>query len=122
MQYSVNLVHRKLLVASALLLAAFVLPASVGAQSGLIREELSIPAASNKPAGMLAAMAIRPSGAGPFPLAVINHGNGTPNNQASLRVERFSGVAEAFARRGYAAVIVLRRGAGSSSGPYFDRM
>jgi len=118
----VNNVRRILLVVSALLLAIVVPPAAADAQSELVREELSIPAASNKPAAMLTALAIRPHGAGPFPLVVMNHGNGPPNNQASLKVERFAGVAEAFARRGYAAVIVLRRGAGSSPGPYFEYM
>jgi dienelactone hydrolase len=112
----------KTLVTIALMLPIVLVPPAVGAQSELVREELSIPAASNKPPGMLTALAIRPPGAGPFPLALINHGNGSPTNQASLKVDRFVGVAEAFARRGYAAVIVLRRGAGSTPGPYFEHM
>lgn len=94
----------------------------VRAQSELIREELTIPGTSNKPPAGLTALAIRPSGTGLFPLALINHGNGDAPSQASLRVERFARVAEAFAQRGYAAVIVLRRGAGSTPGPYFEVM
>lgn len=101
------------------LLALAALPAAA-AESDFAREELSIPSVSNKPPGTLTALAIRPQGTGPFPLAIVNHGNG--DNQASLRVERFARVAETFARRGYAAVIVLRRGAGSSSGPFIEQM
>ena len=59
----------------------------------------------------------RPDGAGPFPVAVINHGkaNGDPRFQRRYRplvAVRF------FLARGYAVVVPMRQGFSKSSGSY----
>ena len=60
-----------------------------------------------------------PEGAGPFPVAVINHGkaNGDPRFQARYRpviAARF------FLQRGYAVVVPMRQGFSKSSGNYIS--
>ncbi|MET4699770.1 dienelactone hydrolase [Constrictibacter sp. MBR-5] len=62
---------------------------------------------------------IRPKGDGPFPLAVISHG--LPRRlgrEASWRPQMFDAVATEFARRGWAAAVVMRPGFGRSSGRF----
>jgi dienelactone hydrolase len=63
---------------------------------------------------------LRPKGDGPFPLAVINHGTCGSSCRARMDPARFSAQAEAFARRGYAAFVLIRRGYGASDGPYSE--
>jgi len=62
---------------------------------------------------------VRPQGDGPFPLAVISHG--LPRRlgrEASWRPQMFDAVATEFARRGWAAAVVMRPGFGRSSGRF----
>jgi dienelactone hydrolase len=84
------------------------------------REELRIPMAEAGPRG-LEALLIRPSGSGRYPLALISHG--TPH-QADDRSGYSPYVLEPhaieFARRGFAALVVLRRGYGGSDGGYAE--
>ncbi|MDO9061802.1 MAG: dienelactone hydrolase, partial [Bradyrhizobium sp.] len=77
------------------------------------REDLRIPMAAAGPRG-LEAILIRPSGAQRYPLALLSHGaprdgavrgGMTPNG---LYAQAFE-----FARRGFAAVVVMRRGYGN---------
>lgn len=84
------------------------------------REDLRIPMAAAGPRG-LEAMLIRPSGTGRYPLALLSHGaprdgaarlGMTPNGLYAQAVE--------FARRGFAVVVVMRRGYGSSGGRYAE--
>lgn len=86
----------------------------------LHREELRIPMAAAGPRG-LEALLIRPSGSQRFPLALISHGaprdaeareRMTPNGLHAQAVE--------FARRGFAALVVMRRGYGNSGGRYAE--
>ncbi len=70
---------------------------------------------------VLAALVMRPPGSGRYPLALLTHGTPRdakerPNREASVQSE----MAMEFARRGYAAVVVLRRGYGQSDGPYAE--
>ncbi|HVJ56116.1 MAG TPA: alpha/beta hydrolase [Aliidongia sp.] len=59
----------------------------------------------------------RPDRPGRFPLALINHGSPRKREDDSLvSPTRFSAVAIDFARRGWAAVVVMRRGYGRSGG------
>jgi dienelactone hydrolase len=65
----------------------------------------------------LEGMVTRPAGPGPFPLALINHG--TPRKLEDIPLTSpasFSAVAIEFAKRGWAAAVVLRRGYGKSGG------
>lgn len=68
----------------------------------------------------LETLTVTPSGPGPFPLAVISHGNS--RNQRRVQLARYQGIAEDFAERGYKAVVFARRGAASSTGDYVDNM
>ncbi|QDY44002.1 dienelactone hydrolase family protein [Candidatus Pantoea soli] len=86
---------------------------------GLIREPLmlQITLPDGQPA-LLDAFVTRPDGPERWPVALIT--NGTTGNAAfdrwELNPNRMSGTALAFARHGYAAVVVLREGYGYSSG------
>lgn len=65
----------------------------------------------------LEGMITRPAGPGRFPLAVINHGSPRKAEDIPLLSSTaFSAVAIEFAKRGWAAVVVLRRGYGQSGG------
>ena len=68
----------------------------------------------------LAARIYRPSGAGPFPLVIINHG--TPPDKTKLPGIRlgFARAANWFVGRGFMVVVALRPGFGSSSGSYLE--
>ena len=64
-------------------------------------------------------LSVHPPGDGPFPLAVLSHGN--PRNAAdrpALLLRGYLAPAEDFARRGYRAVVFARRGFASSSGRF----
>jgi dienelactone hydrolase len=84
------------------------------------REALRIPMAQAGPRG-LEAMLIRPAGTRRYPLALLSHGaprdaaaraRMTPNGLYAQAIE--------FARRGFAAVVVMRRGYGDSDGRYAE--
>ena len=68
----------------------------------------------------LAARVYRPAGAGPFPLAVINHG--TPPDKGKLPDAKlgFARAARWFVGQGYMVVVALRPGYGSSIGRYLE--
>lgn len=87
----------------------------------LAPESLRIPATFEAAAGKekvwLEALMVRPSGPGAFPLAILNHGS--PRDRADARrltPQSMLPQAMEFARRGWAAVILMRRGYGSSEG------
>jgi dienelactone hydrolase len=84
------------------------------------REELRIAMAAAGPGG-LEALLIRPPGAQRCPLALISHG---ASSDAQVRQEMtpygFYRQAIEFARRGFAALVVMRRGYGASGGSYAE--
>jgi len=84
------------------------------------REDLRIPMEAAGPRG-LEAMLLRPPGTRRYPLALISHG--APRDaaaRATMTVNRLYRQAVEFARRGFAALIVMRRGYGSSGGDYAE--
>jgi dienelactone hydrolase len=84
------------------------------------REELRIPMAAAGPRG-LEAVLIRPSGAQRYPLALISHG--APRDGAEregMTPNRLYAQAVEFARRGFASLVVMRRGYGNSDGDYAE--
>ena len=86
----------------------------------LVEQELRIPAPGAGEQGLEALM-VRPDEPGPHPLALINHG--APRSLADHRKMRPSHMlpqAREFARRGWTAVIVLRRGYGNSGGDFAE--
>ncbi len=71
--------------------------------------------------GTLEALFVRPSEPGRYPLALINHGS--PRNAADRAAMTPLGMlpqALEFARRGWAAAIVMRRGYGGSDGGWAE--
>ncbi|MEJ1938285.1 hypothetical protein WDZ92_49455, partial [Nostoc sp. NIES-2111] len=85
----------------------------------LVRESFKIETTIDGKAHALEAVAVLPPGDGPFPLAIVAHG--TPRGglpaYATVSPMTFVPQLEEFARRGYVAVVALRRGFGQSSGP-----
>jgi dienelactone hydrolase len=85
------------------------------------QDALKIPAVISGPKGpttfALEAMVVRPDDGQPHPLAVLNHGS--PRNaddRATMSPARMWAQAVAFARRGWTAVVFMRRGYGRSEG------
>jgi dienelactone hydrolase len=91
------------------------------AADGFHREDLRIAMAGAEPAG-LEAMLVRPSGSGRYPLALMSHGapRGGQEARAAMSPYRMYGQAIEFARRGFAALVVMRRGYGDSRGRYAE--
>ena len=89
---------------------------------GLMRQTLSLPA-TDQAAQSLEALVIRPEGRGPFPLALITHG--LPRSSAEvplMRPQTYTSPAIGFAQRGFASVIVMRRGYGHSTGVFSETL
>jgi dienelactone hydrolase len=85
-----------------------------------LRLTVSIPEVGTK---TLEALVVRPDGPGPFPLVLLAHGH--PRDAAQIPLDRpqlYSGAAIVFAQRGYAAVVVMRRGYGRSDGPFAETL
>jgi dienelactone hydrolase len=107
----------------AVLLAALIVSVAIPPATAdeLYREDLRIPMAAAGPRG-LEALLIRPAGTQRYPLALISHGT---SSDAEKRHEWtpyvFYRQAIEFARRGFAALVVMRRGFGDSGGDYADR-
>ncbi|TCR64952.1 alpha/beta hydrolase [Bosea sp. BK604] len=68
----------------------------------------------------LEALIVRPETAqGRLPLALITHGKSSSSiSMGDLRASSYATVARDFARRGWLAAVVMRRGFGQSDGPY----
>jgi dienelactone hydrolase len=83
-------------------------------------EDLRIPMAAAGPRG-LEAFLMRPAGPEKYPLALISHG--TPrdfDDRADMTARSYRALAVEFAKRGFAALVVLRRGYGTSPGGKAD--
>ncbi len=107
-------VARSLLLAAGIFLAVFPCAAAEFHQ-----EEFHIPFASGS--GSYEALLVRPDEPGQYPLALINHGS--PRSAADRpNMTPLSMLPEAleFARRGWAAVVVMRRGYGGSNGGWAE--
>lgn len=105
---------------AAWLVLAIAFAAQGAAAQEYIREDLRIPMAAAAPRG-LEALLIRPAGNGPFPLALISHGS-PPDPKERPRMSPYGSYRQAmeFARRGFAALVVMRRGYGDSGGTYAE--
>jgi len=101
-------------------LAVAILFASIAHAADLYTEDLRIPMAAAGPRG-LEAFLMRPAASGRYPLALISHG--TPrdfDDRAGMSARSYRAIAVEFARRGFAALVVLRRGYGTSPGGRAD--
>jgi dienelactone hydrolase len=106
----------------AALLAALIICAAARplAADEFYREDLRIPMAAAGPRG-LEALLIRPSGTGRYPLALLSHGAPRdPSERTDMTPYGLYSQAIEFARRGFAALVVMRRGYGASAGDYAE--
>src|SRR5689334_8552564 len=64
---------------------------------------------------------LRPKGAGPFPLVIVNHGS-TQNatQRAKSPPPSYSTLSQWFVRRGYVVALPQRPGHGKTGGPYLE--
>ncbi|UWU79870.1 dienelactone hydrolase family protein [Bradyrhizobium huanghuaihaiense] len=104
----------------ALWLVLAVLAAQPAVAEDYHREDLRIAMPAAGPRG-LEALLIRPAGAQAYPLALISHGTAADaEERRDLTPYRFYQQAVAFARRGFAALVVMRRGYGDSGGTHAE--
>jgi dienelactone hydrolase len=106
-------------IATLTLALLLVLPLAARA-ADFYSEDLRIPMAQAGKRG-LEAFLIRPAAAGRYPLALISHGS--PRNvddRPSMTARSYRAIAVEFAKRGFAALVVLRRGYGTSPGGLVD--
>ena len=103
-----------------LVIALALAAARPAAAQDYTREELRIPMPAADPRG-LEAVLIRPAGSGPFPLALLSHGSPRKgSDRAGMSANGLYRQGIEFARRGFAALIVMRRGYGTSGGSYAE--
>ncbi len=99
-----------------------VAPSSQGAAQAAIdqsRQLVLIP--SSVPGLSMRAYLFRPQGAGPFPLAVINHGSEEDQWQrAGMPMPEFSALTARSLAHGYAVILPQRPGHGDTGGPYLE--
>jgi pimeloyl-ACP methyl ester carboxylesterase len=89
---------------------------------GLVREPLAVTV--TLPDGTLAQLegsAVRPDLPGRFPLVLISHGTSSEwSDRQQVSAAQYVAESVAFARRGWAAVTVVRPGFGRSTGPFLE--
>ncbi len=104
------------------LLAVLLAAPTPGWADGLTQTALRVPASDEAGNALtLEALLVRPTGPGPFPIAILSHG--APRDAAERpRMAPIRSLAQAkeFARRGWATMVVMRRGYGQSDGPYAE--
>lgn len=104
-------------ISAAVLLARSVMPGLAGP---LYQEEFRIPFAAARPAG-IEALLVRPNEPGRYPLALITHGSPRLSaDRPTMTPLAMLPQAVEFARRGFAAVVVMRRGYGGSGGGWAE--
>ena len=88
--------------------------------AGFYREELRIPTAASEPKG-LEALLVRPDVPARYPLVIISHGAPRDaGDRLKMTPHSMEPMATEFARRGWTAVVVMRRGYGNSGGLYAE--
>lgn len=107
---------RRIIIALLMLLTA-----QAAAADTYSREELRIPMPAAGPRG-LETLLVRPEVPGKYPLAIISHGAPRkPEDRARMSPWSYYPIALEFARRGWAAAVVMRRGYGGSGEPFAER-
>jgi dienelactone hydrolase len=100
------------------LIVALAVPTGTAGAQTFKREELRVPAPGSGPRG-LQVLLVKPDLPGRLPLVVISHGSPLkPEDRRLSRPHLYLPHAIEFARRGWAAAIVMRRGFGDSGGEY----
>jgi len=85
----------------------------------LVEQELRIPANGAGKKGLEAVM-VRPSEPGPHPLVLVDHGAPRSGDRRKMTPAEMLPQAREFARRGWTAVVLMRRGYGSSGGGFAE--
>jgi dienelactone hydrolase len=95
-------------------------PGPQGAEQGTLRRQLWLVPSQDKNVLMRTTL-FRPTGAGPFPLVIINHGS-VQNVRAREKFLQptFLAASEFFVSRGFAVALPQRPGHGETGGPYFE--
>lgn len=105
---------------TALILSMLCVSVGLAAAQDFVREPLRVPFAAAGPRG-LEAMLVRPAGNQRYPLALISHGAPrNPQERADISTGRYYRQAIEFARRGFAVLVLIRRGYGGSDGLYAE--
>jgi dienelactone hydrolase len=103
-----------------LLIAGLVAAGAPARAAEFYTEDLRIPMAAAGPQG-LEAFLVRPAGTKRYPLALLSHGSPRSfDDRATMWAHKYYGIALEYARRGFAALIVMRRGYGTSPGGRVD--
>lgn len=103
---------------AALVFAVLSLSELAHAENALVIEEAFISVKIKGSPFKLQTLVVKEVGSGRRPIAVITHGqNRDAVAREQLKVQGWLRVAREFARRGYLAVVVVRRGFGQSEGP-----
>ena len=85
-------------------------------------EDIRIPMAEAGPQG-LEAFLVRPAETKRYPLALLSHGSPRSfDDRAAMSAHKYYGIALEYARRGFAALVVMRRGYGTSPGGRIDSL
>lgn len=114
--------HGLLLVLIACLAVGLALAGRPARAAQFYTEDLRIPMAEAGPQG-LEAFLVRPAGTKRYPLALLSHGSPRSfDDRATMSAHKYYGIALEYARRGFAALIVMRRGYGTSPGGRIDRV
>jgi dienelactone hydrolase len=105
---------------AAIVLAILGAALSSALAQGYRKESLRIQFVAAGPRG-LEAVLVRPADGRIYPLALMSHGTPRdPADRATMAPGRYHRHAIEFARRGFAVLIVMRRGYGSSDGAYVE--
>ncbi|MGY3508833.1 alpha/beta hydrolase family protein [Bradyrhizobium lupini] len=113
-----TLFQRLLVVLMAWFATAGIVPDAMAAE--FYTEDLRIPMAEAGLQG-LEAFLVRPAGTRRYPLALLSHGSPRSfDDRATMSAHKYYGIALEYARRGFAALIVMRRGYGTSPGGRVD--
>ncbi|EJN11233.1 dienelactone hydrolase-like enzyme [Bradyrhizobium sp. YR681] len=103
-----------------LLIAGLVMASAPARAAEFYTEDLRIPMVEAGPQG-LEAFLVRPAGTKRYPLALLSHGSPRSfDDRATMSAHKYYGIALEYARRGFAALIVMRRGYGTSPGGRVD--
>jgi dienelactone hydrolase len=89
------------------------------AELDLDEQVVMVPAGVDATSGKLETTIYTPTGKGPFPLLILNHGKALGDPHAQPR-DRFQVISREFVKRGYAVVIPMRKGFAGSSGVYVE--
>lgn len=113
-----TLFQRLLVVLIAWFATAGIVPDAMAVE--FYTEDLRIPMAEAGPLG-LEAFLVRPAGTKRYPLALLSHGSPRSfDDRATMSAHKYYGIALEYARRGFAALIVMRRGYATSPGGRVD--